>query len=75
MKFIDMNNDYIYTIADLKNDWNEFKEESPENHADSFKAEFHEILMATINGRNDLKIIGMTPREISNYIMRLRATI
>ena len=74
MKFIDLNDDRIYTIADLKNDWNEFKEDT-ENHANSFKVEFFEILMATINGRNDLEIIGMTPREISNYIMRLRATI
>ena len=31
-----------------------------------------EILMATINGRNDLEIIGMTPREVNNYIIRLR---
>ena len=28
--------------------------------------------MATINGRNDLEIIGMTPQEVSNYIIRLR---
>ena len=28
--------------------------------------------MATINGRNDMEIIGMTPREVSNYIIRLR---
>ena len=31
--------------------------------------------MATINGRNDLEIIGLTPREVSNYIIRLRSEI
>ena len=33
--------------------------------------ELFEILMATINGRNDLDIIGMTPEETSKFIMRL----
>ena len=75
MKFIDLNDDHVYTIADLKKDWQEFREEDPENHADRFKIEFFEILMATINGRNDLEIIGLTPREVSNYIIRLRSEI
>lgn len=75
MKFIDLNDDHIYTIADLKKDWREFREEDPENHADRFKIEFFEILMATVNGRNDLEIIGLTPREVSNYIVRLRSEI
>ena len=75
MKFIDLNNDRVYTIADLKKDWQEFRKEDPENHADRFKIEFFEILMATVNGRNDLEIIGLTPREVSNYIIRLRSEI
>ncbi len=75
MKFIDLNDDRVYTIADLKKDWQEFREEDPENHADRFKIEFFEILMATVNGRNDLEIIGLTPREVSNYIIRLRSEI
>ena len=75
MKFIDLNDDRVYTIADLKKDWQEFRAEDPENHADRFKIEFFEILMATINGRNDLEIIGLTPREVSNYIVRLRSEI
>ena len=32
-----------------------------------------EILMATVNGRNDLDIIGLTPREVSHIILHLRA--
>ena len=75
MKFIDLNDDRVYTIADLKKDWREFRAEDPENHADRFKIEFFEILMATVNGRNDLEIIGLTPREVSNYIIRLRSEI
>ena len=75
MKFIDLNDDRVYTIADLKKDWQEFREEDPENHAPDFKTEIFEILMATINGRNDLEIIGMPHREISSLTLRLRAQL
>ena len=75
MKFIDLNDDREYTVADLKYDWAQFREEDPDNHADSFRIEFFEILMATINGRNDLEIIGLTPRETSNYIIKLSSEI
>ena len=75
MQFIDLNGDRVYTIADLKKDWREFRTEDPENHADRFKIEFFEILMATINGRNDLDILGMTHREISSLTLRLRAQL
>ena len=75
MKFIDLNDDRVYTPADLKRDWAQFREEDPENHAESFKIEFFEILMATVNGRNDLDIIGTTPKETSNLILRLRAQL
>ena len=75
MKFIDLNDDRVYTPADLKRDWTQFREEDPDNHAARFKIEFFEILMATINGRNDLEILGLTPREISNYIISLRAQL
>ena len=75
MKFIDLNDDREYTVADLKRDWAQFREEDPDNHAASFRIEFFEILMATINGRNDLEITGLTPRETSNYIIKLRSEI
>ena len=75
MRFIDLNDDHIYTIADLKKDWEEFRAEDPENHAARFQIEFFEILMATINGRNDLEIIGMTHREINSLTLRLRSKI
>ena len=75
MKFIDLNDDRGYTVADLKRDWEALRAEDPENHGESFQIELLEILMATINGRNDLEIIGMTPQEVSNYIIRLRDRI
>ena len=75
MKFIDLNDDRVYTLQDLHRDWAQFRQEDPENHADRFKIEFFEILMATINGRNDLEILGLTTREISNYIISLRAQL
>ena len=75
MKLIDLNDDRVYTPADLKRDWTQFREEDPDNHAASFRIEFFETLMATINGRNDLEIIGLTPRETSNIILRLRAQL
>ena len=75
MRFIDLNDGHIYTLADLKKDWQEFRAEDPENHAPDFKTELFEILMATINGRNDLEILGMTHREISSLTLRLRAQL
>ena len=75
MRFIDLNDDQVYTMGDLKKDWEVFRAEDPENHAPDFKTELFEILMATINGRNDLDIIGMTPKETSRFILRLREQI
>ena len=75
MKFIDLYDGREYTVADMKRDWAQFREEDPDNHAASFRIEFFEILMATINGRNDLEITGLTPRETSNYIIKLRSEI
>ena len=75
MRFIDLNDDRVFTMSDLHRDWTQFRAEDPENHADSFRIEFFEILMATINGRNDQEITGLTPKEISNITLRLRALL
>ena len=75
MRFIDMNDERVYTMSDLHRDWTQFREEDPDNHAASFRIEFFEILMATINGRNDLVITGLTHQEISNITLRLRAQL
>ncbi len=70
MQFIDLNDDRVYSLQDLHRDWAQFRQEDPENHAPDFKTELFEILMATINGRNDLEILGMTHREISSLTLR-----
>ena len=75
MRFIDLNDDRVYTLQDLHRDWTQFRAEDPDNHAENFQIEFFEILMATVNGRNDLEILGLTHREVSNYIIRLRSKI
>ena len=75
MKFIDLTDGREFTLADLKHDWAGFREEDPWNHAADFRTEFFEILMATVNGRNELEIIGMTPRETDRLIRRLRAAL
>ena len=75
MRFIDLNDDRVYALQDLHTDWQVFRTEDPDNHTESFKIEFFEILMATINGRNDLDILGLTHREVSNLILRLRAQL
>ena len=73
MRFIDLDTDREYTLADMKNDWKQFKAEDIENHCADFPTELFEIVMATVNGRNNLDIVGLTPREISNIVARLRS--
>lgn len=71
MQFINLNNDKVYTIADLKMDWQEFRTEDPQNHADSFGRELLAIIDDTIQGRNDFEIIGMTPQELDGFLLGL----
>ena len=75
MKFIDLTDDREFTLADLKRDWARFREEDPWNYPADFRTELFEILMATVNGRNELDIIGLTPRETDRLIRRLRAAL
>lgn len=75
MRFIDLNDDHIYTLANLQKDWQTLRAEDPENNAPDFRTELFEILMAAVNGRNDLDIIGLTPRETDRLITRLRAQL
>ncbi len=75
MKFIDLNDRRTYTLSEIKRDWSQLRNQEPENHAGDFKTELFEILMATVNGRNDLEIIGLTHRETDRNITRLRAQL
>ena len=75
MKLIEIDTGRTLTLPTLQRDWRTFKAGDPVNHADDFTTELYEILMATVNGRNDYDIDGMTPTEISNYILALRDKI
>ena len=75
MRFIDLNDRRTYTLSEIRNDWVQLRNQEPENHAQDFKTEIFEILMATVNGRNDLEVIGLTHRETDRLIRRLRAQL
>ena len=75
MTFYDKYTERTYTLPKLHDDWKQFKAEDPLNHADDFMTELYEILMATVNGRNDCDIVGLTPSETCNYIITLRNKI
>ena len=75
MKFIDLNDRRTYTLSEIRKEWELLRNLEPENHAQDFKTELFEILMATVNGRNDLEVIGLTHRETDRLIRRLRAQL
>ena len=75
MNFTDTYSNENISLLQLWEEWKQLKAEDPLNHSDSFKTEFFEILMATVNGRNDLCVIGLTSKELSNYIITLRKEI
>lgn len=60
------------TLPELRREWQEFRAEDPDNHAVDFMTELYDILMATVNGRNDCDIVGLTPSETSDYIITIR---
>ena len=71
MKLIEIDTGREYTLPELRREWHDFRAEDPDNHADDFTTELFEILMATVNGRNDCDIVGLTPTETCNYILAL----
>ncbi len=75
MTFVDTYTDSLLTVQDIKREWEQFRTDDPDNHADRFTVELYEVLMATVNGRNDLDVIGMTGPEVSRYILRLREKV
>ena len=75
MQFIDLNYNRVTTLSQIHRDWANARAEDPENTAPNFLTEIFEILLATVNGRNDLEIIGLTHRETDRLIQRLRAQL
>lgn len=72
MKLFDINSEKEYTLTELKTEWKDFYKADPVNHSENFTTELFNILMATVNGRNDCKITGLTGKEVSNLIIKLR---
>ena len=70
-----MNDRRTYTLSEIRKDWDELRNQDPENTAPDFKTELFEILMATVNGRNDLEVVGLTHRETDRLIRRLRTQL
>lgn len=75
MTLYDRNADRTITMNELHDEWKQFKEEEPWNHADDFMSELYVILMDTVNGRNDCDIVGLTPSETCDYIITIRHAI
>ena len=75
MKFMDLNDRRTYTLSEIRKEWELLRNQEPENHVQDFRTELFEILMATVNGRNDLEVIGLTHRETDRLIRRLRTQI
>ena len=75
MKLVEIDTGRAISLPELRRDWQTFRADDQFNHADDFTTELYEILMATVNGRNDYDIDGMTPTETSNYILALRDKI
>ena len=75
MKFMDLNDRRTYTLSEIREEWKLLRNQEPENHASDFKTELFEILMATVNDRNDLEIVGLTHRETDRIITQLRAQL
>ena len=73
MTFIDRNDGRTYTARDIFIDWKQARTEDPDNTIPTFTAEALEVIRCAIAGRNDLDVIGPTPRELDRIVHRLRA--
>ena len=73
MTFIDRNDGRTYTARDIYSDWKQARTEDPENALPTFTAEALEVIRCAIAGRNDLDVIGPTPRELDRIVHRLFA--
>ena len=75
MRLIDTENRCSLSLKALKEEYQTLRQDEPWNHGDNFRAELLETLLATVNGRNDCEISGMTARELDRYIRKLRAQV
>lgn len=71
MYLMDTNDGKTFSLPDLRREWQELRKEDPENHADTFTIEFFQILDATLRGRNDCEIEGLTGAEVFRLYTKL----
>lgn len=71
MYLVDLWTDEKLSLQKLHDDWLEFKKEDPVNHAETFILEFFQILDATLRGRNDYEIEGLTGAEVLRMYEKL----
>lgn len=71
MIMIDRNDNTAVSTKTLFEEWKTLKETEPENHQAAFTMELLEIILATINGRNDMEITGIPAKELDRIIARL----
>ena len=77
MRLIDLNydtvecSDHPITLLDIWIEWDTGRRVDPLNYDQSFLVYMSEIMMDTINGRNDLEFLNMTVREINDLTLKL----
>lgn len=71
LSFFNLVDDTVVTLNDVFDEWFKYRKLDPDNHADLFMAELFNILMDTINGRNDMEIVGLTNEETDTLIRKL----
>lgn len=74
MRFYDLDTEQIITPARLKEEWEIIREEqygAGDPHFEHFAIYFLEVIYATINDRNDMIFLDMTPREIEGILRRI----
>ena len=71
MRLMDLNDGESYSLTEVFKEWQQLRKEDPVNHSDSFKRELFDILDATLRGRNDVEVVGMTGAELFRFYSRL----
>jgi len=73
MRFIDLDSydGKEWTLRDIYDDWKTNSADDPDNYGDHFLPYMCNVIMDTINGRNDLDIVGLTHKEINNITLKL----
>lgn len=72
MTFKDIESGDIFTDKDLFMEWEDNHKTDPETYQETFSAYMINIIMATVNGRNDLDIVDMTAKEIDKVLNELK---